>query len=567
VYSVTGTTFLARHHIVRLVFAALMSITVILPQAVIPAAAASERSLYLYYTHTRETARIVFKRNGQFVQSGLAQLNQFLRDWRRNEPANMDPKLFDLIWEVYQEVGATQPINVVSAYRSPATNAMLAANSSGVADNSQHMRGTAMDFFIPGVPLARLRAVAMSKQVGGVGYYPTSGSPFVHLDTGSVRAWPRMTRAQLQDIFPDGVTMHLPSDGRPLSQQGYQVALAEWQRCHRYPCSGGSSGTAVADNGGGGNRTLMDLFFGGDGEQPAAATATAATPAPVQVAAVEPAAPRLAPVPAMRPASLGGGIAEQPVTATPDLPFSTAASAPLGAEELTTAAIVPFPVIKSASLQQATSTALPASDAVTALAALTAPVPQPRLIMTNPPATQMAAYAPPTPQDLNAQRSLQEIIEREAAVVPELPPTPAARLPILPTLTSATGIHTAAIGGTDPVGGALTGLFSGTFGAARQDEPVAAALVEHIARQPQAQMRTPDLVPPDLEHVADVFTNPQALDTGAFAVIWDHDQADFDPATEMGDYVTVMGVGDFAESLPAGRFVPAAPVAVASAGT
>src|SRR3546814_370515 len=74
----------------------------------------------------------------------------------------MDPRLFNLIWEVYQEVGASQPINIVSAYRSPATNAMLAANSSGVADNSQHMRGTAMDFFIPGVPLAAQRARAIS---------------------------------------------------------------------------------------------------------------------------------------------------------------------------------------------------------------------------------------------------------------------------------------------------------------------------------------------------------------------------------------------------------------------
>src|SRR5690606_37674493 len=118
--------------------AALLSLFVLLMIA--PAgAAASERALYLYYTHTQETARIVFKRNGQYVQSGLNELNQFLRDWRRNEPARMDPRLFDLVWEVYQEVGGTQPIHVVSTYRSPATNAMLAANSSGVADNSQHM--------------------------------------------------------------------------------------------------------------------------------------------------------------------------------------------------------------------------------------------------------------------------------------------------------------------------------------------------------------------------------------------------------------------------------------------
>ncbi|MDB5613844.1 MAG: hypothetical protein JWQ22_1497, partial [Devosia sp.] len=303
----TGTSFLKRHHIVRLLMAALISVTVILPQAIVPAAAASERAIYLYYTHTKETAHIVFKRNGQYVKSGLSELNVFLRDWRRNEPAQMDPRLFDLVWEVYQEVGASQPINVVSAYRSPATNAMLAKNSSGVADNSQHMRGTAMDFFIPGISLAKLRATAMRKQVGGVGFYPTSGSPFVHLDVGSVRAWPRMTRAQLKDVFPDGRTMHLPTDGKPLSQEGYQVAMAGWKQCHRYPCDGNSSGTQVADGGSG--KSLMDMFFGKS--QPAGVNAAlpsrSATAAPVQVAYAEPQAstPSAAPMPAARPAAFG----------------------------------------------------------------------------------------------------------------------------------------------------------------------------------------------------------------------------------------------------------------------
>jgi uncharacterized protein YcbK (DUF882 family) len=274
--------------------AAVMSVTLMLPQAVVPAAAAgSERAMYLYYTHTKETSRIVFKRNGQYVQAGLNQLNQFLRDWRHNEPTKMDPRLFDLVWEVYQEVGASQPINVVSAYRSPATNSMLREKSSSVAENSQHIKGHAMDFFIPGVPLARLRATAMKKQVGGVGFYPTSGSPFVHLDTGSVRAWPRITRAQLQEIFPDGRTMHLPTDGKPLSQQGYQTAMAEWQKCHSYPCNGSSSGTQVADSGSSG-RTLVDMLFGGGDSKQAAAPGqiaphpSAPAPAPVQMAAVTP---------------------------------------------------------------------------------------------------------------------------------------------------------------------------------------------------------------------------------------------------------------------------------------
>ena len=551
----TGTYLLIRHHIVRFLAAALMSITVILPQAVTPAAAATERALYLYYTHTKETARIVFKRNGQYVQSGLNELNQFLRDWRRNEPTKMDPRLFDLIWEVYQDVGATQPINIVSAYRSPATNAMLAAKSSGVADNSQHMRGTAMDFFIPGIPLARLRAAAMKKQVGGVGYYPTSGSPFVHLDTGSVRAWPRMTRAQLQDIFPDGKTMHVPTDGKPLSQQGYQLALAEWKRCHAYPCNGSSGGTQVAESTGSG-RTLMDLFFGGDGDQPAA------TPAPVQVASVapQPATPHVAPVPALRPASLGGVAAPVAVAAAPApgaIPFSTTGSAPLDPSELTTAMVAPIPAVKSEALLLATSAALPAGDAVTALAALTAPVPQPRLIMSEQPAPTMTAYLPPTPQDPEAQRALEMIIQRETTAAAP-PPAPTTRPTILPPLTAATGLRTASLGG-------LAGLFSGTFGAAQQNEPVAAALAEHIARQPASgAMRNPDLIAPDLEHVAEVFITPAVMTSSHFAIIWDHDEADFDPTTEMGRYVTTMGVGDFPEGLSHTRFVTTAPIALAS---
>ncbi len=546
-----------------------------MPQAVIPAAAATERSLYLYYTHTKETARIVFKRNGKYVQSGLNDLNYFLRDWRRNEPTKMDPRLFDLIWEVYQEVGASQPVNIVSAYRSPKTNAMLRESSSGVAENSQHTKGNAMDFFIPGVPLAKLRTVAMRKQVGGVGYYPTSGSPFVHLDTGSVRAWPRMTRAQLKEIFPDGRTMHLPTDGKPLSQEGYQIAMAQWKTCHAYPCNGGSSGTQVASNGGSG-RTLMDMFFGGK-EQPVPAKASAtpavpaapAAPAPaqVQMAAVasQPAIPQMAPpVPAMRPASLDAAASTMDIAeaAAIAIPFGTSGSAPLDPSEMVTPKDAPFPFAKSETLKLATASALPSGDAVTALAALTAPVPQPRLHMSDPEPEMVTAYLPPIPQDPEAQRALELIIEREtAAVAPAAPPRPTKRLPVLPPLTTATGVHTASLGGSG-VTGALAGLFNQTFSAARQDEPVAEALASHIANQAKPEtMRRRDLIAPDLEHVADVFTAPVALTSDHFAVIWNHDEADFSPATELGEAVPVLRIGDFPPALSHTRFVPAQPAA------
>lgn len=189
---------------------------------------ARKRSLTLHNTHTGETRTITFKRNGRYIDSGLRELNRFARDWRRNESTKMDPALFDLIWEVYQEVGARKPIHLVSGYRSPATNEMLRSRSRGVARNSRHTKGQAMDFYIPGVPTEKLRKAALRKQVGGVGYYPKSRSPFVHLDTGNVRHWPKMTRRQLMALFPDGKTLHLPRDGKPL--KGYQQALAEYKR-------------------------------------------------------------------------------------------------------------------------------------------------------------------------------------------------------------------------------------------------------------------------------------------------------------------------------------------------
>ncbi len=183
------------------------------------------RTLTFYHNNTKETLTVTFRRNGQYDSGALQQLNWFLRDWRRGEATRMDPRLFDTVWEVYREVGSRAPVHVNSAYRSPRTNAMLRRRSSGVAKNSQHMQGKALDFYLPDVPAARLRAVGMKLQRGGVGYYPNAYTPFVHLDVGSVRAWPRMTRDQLARIFPDGKTVHIPADGRPLP--GYEMARAE----------------------------------------------------------------------------------------------------------------------------------------------------------------------------------------------------------------------------------------------------------------------------------------------------------------------------------------------------
>ncbi len=188
------------------------------------------RSLKIYYVHTGEKAVITYKRNGKFDPDGLEKLNRILRDWRKNQPTKMNPRLFDLIWEVYRESGSHEFIYVICGFRSPGTNEMLRTRSAhtGVAKKSQHMLGNAMDFYIPDVKLTKLREIGMKLQVGGVGYYPTSGSPFVHMDVGGVRAWPRMDRQDLVRLFPDGKTMHIPADGRPLP--GYQEAVADYKR-------------------------------------------------------------------------------------------------------------------------------------------------------------------------------------------------------------------------------------------------------------------------------------------------------------------------------------------------
>jgi uncharacterized protein YcbK (DUF882 family) len=186
------------------------------------------RTLSLHHIHTDEDITITYRRDGRYDDEALKKLDRFLRDWRKEEDVHMDPRLFDVIWEVSREVGNGKAIHVVCGYRSPVTNAMLRRRSSGVAQFSQHTLGKAMDFYIPGAPLEELRDAGLRLQRGGVGYYPTSGSPFVHLDVGSVRHWPRMTHDQLARVFPNGRTVHVPSDGHPLS--GYALALADIEK-------------------------------------------------------------------------------------------------------------------------------------------------------------------------------------------------------------------------------------------------------------------------------------------------------------------------------------------------
>jgi uncharacterized protein YcbK (DUF882 family) len=247
--------------------------------AAVIGASAEVRSLKLYHLHTHEKAEIVYKRNGRYDQAGLRKINIILRDWRRNEPTRMDPRLLDLVWEAYRQSGATDYIQVVCGYRSPSTNSMLRSRSRGVAEKSQHMLGKAMDFYIPGVPLKKLRDIGLRMQGGGVGYYPTSGSPFVHMDVGNVRHWPGISRQELVRVFPNGKTLHVPSDGKPLP--GYEQALA----AYKSRVGAGAPAIELASAGGGSKRSggfLAALFGGGDDEADDSADVASAAPAPRQ---------------------------------------------------------------------------------------------------------------------------------------------------------------------------------------------------------------------------------------------------------------------------------------------
>ena len=219
------------------------------------------RTISFHHIHTGEDLTITYKVNGRYDDEALNKINNELRDWRESETIKMDPHLIDLLWEVHREVGAKGPIWVVCGYRSPETNSMLRRRSSGVAKFSQHMLGKAVDFYIPGVTLEDLRAAGLRAQRGGVGYYPTSGAPFVHLDTGSVRHWPRMPEAQLASVLAKGrLGSTLASDGK-----GTAVAQAERSRQPSF--------------------FLARLFGGGKDEEEDAQTAAAPAPAAAKAGA------------------------------------------------------------------------------------------------------------------------------------------------------------------------------------------------------------------------------------------------------------------------------------------
>lgn len=151
--------------------------------------AASEKQLSFYHTHTQRKLDITYAREGHYINAALTDINKFLSDFRTHDIAAIDTVLLDLIHDIRELLGSHGRYEVISAYRSPKTNEMLRTRSSdsGVAKNSQHVLGKAIDVRLDDVKLSELRDAAITMRRGGVGYYKDSN--FVHIDTGSVRRW------------------------------------------------------------------------------------------------------------------------------------------------------------------------------------------------------------------------------------------------------------------------------------------------------------------------------------------------------------------------------------------
>ena len=159
----------------------------LLPVRRLLAADAGDRCLSFVHTHTGERLTSTYFRAGAYVPAALTRLDELLRDFRTEQTHAIDPQLFDRLHGLQQLARCGAPFEIISGYRSPATNAGLRNRSSGVAEHSLHMEGKAIDIRLPGYATARLAALARLQNAGGVGFYRVSD--FVHVDTGRVRIW------------------------------------------------------------------------------------------------------------------------------------------------------------------------------------------------------------------------------------------------------------------------------------------------------------------------------------------------------------------------------------------
>jgi uncharacterized protein YcbK (DUF882 family) len=151
------------------------------------AAPSAPRVLRFNHLHTGEKLVIEYWKGGAYEPESLGVINHLMRDFRTGDIHPIDPSLLDLLHRLSDRTETRRPFEIISAYRSPATNAALRNHSSGVASGSLHLKGQAIDIRLADVPLTQLRSAALASRRGGVGYYP--GSNFIHVDTGRLRVW------------------------------------------------------------------------------------------------------------------------------------------------------------------------------------------------------------------------------------------------------------------------------------------------------------------------------------------------------------------------------------------
>jgi uncharacterized protein YcbK (DUF882 family) len=151
------------------------------------AAAVAAHRLSFYHIHTGEKLTIVYREQGVLIPQALVEVNHYLRDFRTEQIHDIDAALLDTLHALYSTFDGRGNFEVISGYRSPHTNAVLRHVTTGVAENSLHIQGRAIDVRLTSAKTTALRDAALALQAGGVGYYAESN--FVHLDTGKVRSW------------------------------------------------------------------------------------------------------------------------------------------------------------------------------------------------------------------------------------------------------------------------------------------------------------------------------------------------------------------------------------------
>ena len=335
------------------------------------ATSSGDRTISFFHIHTQERLTITYKKGGEYVPDALKQINWIMRDWRKNQTIAIDPRTIDLAWEMHEELGSREPINIICGYRSRGTNELLRKTVGGQASQSQHITGKAIDITFPDVPLKRMRYSALIRERGGVGYYPTSGIPFVHVDTARVRSWPRLPRYELALVFPNGHSQHMPADGGPITPADVRTAQAKYH----------DLAVQIAE--------FHDVRKGL--KSPTLVALLDRAPPP----ATEPEAPR---APRFAVASLGGG------TSPASLASNTSRKIDLKWEALEKAAAPRRPA------------AQPSLQPSLQVASLTPDAPSPKLVTTPKPVDRSSRF---TPAPSKADRGKLDSLFKEAAALPE----------------------------------------------------------------------------------------------------------------------------------------------------